>query len=81
MTKPNDGRPAFPSQRKSGSTQGEEFLEAHFYGMSLREYYAGQALISLVKIENPRTSQSMEIIAELSLEYADALIKELNRET
>lgn len=39
----DDGGPAFPVARGTAVT-GDEYPDAHYPGMSLRDYFAGQAM-------------------------------------
>lgn len=64
----NDGGPAFPLP-----IPGEDLRQQ---GMSLRAYFAGQFLASRVWENCPERSA-----AKAAVQYADALIAELNRET
>jgi hypothetical protein len=58
----NDGGPAFPSH----GTMGEVTHE----GMSLRDYFAGQALAGLLM-----TRESRFVEAEHAYEIADAMLR------
>ena len=71
ITKPNDGGPAFPQ----GYLDGPEVDPS---GMSLRAWFAGMAMQGL--ITNPDTVSEVEIVAKFSIQYADALIAELEKE-
>ncbi len=64
----NTGGPAFPFQAKSvdGSHWSPE------YGMTLRDYFAGQALIGLTCIEG---GFHPNIISEKAYEMADVMLK------
>ena len=74
MTKPNDGGPAFPN--KGDNTQGPH---SHNYdGMTLRQWYAGQALASVTS-EDLNRWPSAAHIAEWCRSVADALIAELKK--
>ena len=81
---PKDGGPAFP---QSG---GQHYTSAK--GMTLRQYYAGQALVGLLAVDDstPCVSQTPEGIeaeraeyvrsqAHIAACYADALIAELEK--
>ena len=70
----NDGGQAFP-YRYTGA-YGAEFPEN---GMSLRDYFAGQALIELVKVWHEGIITHSEVVAEMSYEYADAMIFERSK--
>ncbi len=68
MTRKDYGGPAFPqpgaTQRKSG-------------GMSLRDWFAGQALMGVLA---NRGHSTPEWLAKTSYEVADAMIKERSRD-
>ena len=71
--KKNDGGPAFPNQ---GDGRGP----THNYdGMTLREYYAGQAMLGL--LANPESSPHPPDVSSFSVIQADALIAELEEES
>ena len=69
LTRPNDF--AFPHAIKSPS--GDMLLNA---GLTKREYFAAIAMHGIVA--NP--SSSIDSVSRLAVEYADALIRELNKE-
>ena len=66
MSKPNDGGPAFPSDR---------FSEL---GMSLRDYFAGQALASMDT--DGCTLIGMQSLAQRAYDIADAMLAEREKE-
>lgn len=58
---------------------GERKISVHgprYTGMALREYYAGLALQGLIAFQG---DMSPGRIVEVSVQYADELIKELNK--
>ena len=82
---------AFPGKRtvskevrfdeNAGKNVGYEITE-NVSGMTLREYYAGQALVGLLvdKPDNMRAQSFAEVqkvVAHAAVAYADALIAEL----
>lgn len=86
-----DGGPAFPTLHRDGQT-GFTFTTG---GQSLRAYYAGQALLALVRREPWELKQKVpdaanfaanfaatepKVVANLCVAYADALIAELAKE-
>ena len=76
---PNDGGSAFPRPYSTNphpwddEQVAEDVLEQE--GMTLREYYAGQAMLGLL-------SSDIEgrLVTELAVERADSLIAELEKE-
>jgi hypothetical protein len=67
--KPNDGGPAFPFQCQ-GATTGPEI----YYGMSLRDWLAGQALAGWVAC--PSTDGKHSAAAQYCYQLADAMLAE-----
>jgi hypothetical protein len=65
--KPNDGGPAFPFQCQ-GATTGLEI----YYGMSLRDWFAGQAMPYASKGGN----RTAEAIARRAYYIADSMLAE-----
>ncbi len=59
----NDGGPAFPRPEHLGYTQG----------ISIRDFFAAHALSSLVRADNPATTEQY---ANWAYIIADALLKE-----
>lgn len=66
MSQTNDGGPAFP-----GENWGSK-------GMSLRDYFAGQALAGLLAC--PRTNGGEKAFALHAYKYADAMLAERQKE-
>jgi hypothetical protein len=68
MTKPNDGGPAFP--RPVGGDM-DRYWNGEQDGMSLRDWFAGQALAGLLaeKCKDPREA------AEQAYDYADEMLE------
>ena len=75
MVTPNDGGKAFPSS-------STDKISRDWTGMTLRDYYAGQALASLAgKTHLFRTVfMGRESIARDCYAYADALIEERRKD-
>lgn len=67
--KPNDGGPAFPC------TDAKGFVSE---GMSLRDYFAGQALQGQLAERN--SGKEPKYIAMWSYRYADAMLAERDKE-
>ena len=72
MKKKEDGGLAFPFEK----TERE-----YFTGMSLRDYFAGQALTNLAgqRLSTTKNKTDFPDIAEQCYLYADAMIKERNK--
>lgn len=82
----NDGGPAFPVAPDSFGPSGE--TSRPFYGMSLRAYFAGQALAAIIPLQveltargNARAENGAKEVALACVGFADALISELDKET
>ena len=69
MSKPKDGGPAFPC------TDAKGFVSE---GMSLRDYFAGQALAG--QLGDPDGEINAILIARWSYAYADAMLAEREKE-
>lgn len=74
MSEPtNDGGPAFPSEERDANGQ----FRQHF-GMTLRDYFAGQALNGMLGSRNGGSFISptdQKIQADMAYGYADAMLK------
>ncbi len=68
----DDGRPAFPTPDFCDEKQ-----VGVFYGMSLRDWFAGQALASLSKLLPDVWNE--HDVGKISYVIADALLKERNK--
>ncbi|SNZ21684.1 hypothetical protein [Cohaesibacter gelatinilyticus] len=67
MTKIDDGGPAFPPHHNP---------ETHASGMTLRDWFAGQALVAVLGL-GLKSEQADEMgIASISYQVADAMLKE-----
>jgi hypothetical protein len=66
----NDGGPAFPRTVQHYN----EYLEGRD-GMSLRDWFAGQALLGMLN----RTQYNETIAASYAFKYADAMLAERNK--
>lgn len=69
-TQLDDGGSAFPRDINSGSFIGYE-------GMSLRDWFAGQALPQIIRTYN---YYGKNVVAKRAYEYADAMIAERNKQ-
>ena len=78
------GGPAFPSEQVSGfeyiTGGGVRHTRAAHAGMDLRDYFAGQALIGLVKAHIRGATTCSNLVALQAYEYADAMLKEREKE-
>lgn len=79
MSKTNDGGPAFPGQ-ESVYEQSDKagVLEQHFIqypGMTLRDYFAGQALAAMDCDPRPDFQMLVEIKTKWAYQLADAMLK------
>ena len=83
----NDGGPAFPTPmgpafhvdgegNRIGTWEWDE--ETGDSGMSLRDYFAGQALAGLMA--DPNAEGTPEAFARIAYQIADAMIAERNKE-
>ena len=70
MTKINDGGPAFP---RPYSSTGDGMSVYSQSGMTLRDWFAGQALTGLLTIDHP-LSVTIDGLASESYQYADAML-------
>lgn len=74
MTTINDGGPAFPARKVD-----EDGVETQAYGMSLRDYFAGQAMQAILSLGNDYTYETdmkvKDIVARDAYHVADAMIK------
>lgn len=84
MNTKNDGGPAFPRAGSTGTwEQHQSLCESGFAntkqdGMSLRAYFAGQAMQGICA-SSPGNEWTDERIAKDAVALADALIAELNK--
>ena len=76
----HDGGPAFPTEneRQTGA------YSYHFEGMTLRDYFAGQALASVkapdILVGIPETERVLERHARRMYRMADAMLKEREKQ-
>lgn len=71
MSSINNGGPAFPRPYFEHPTNGEHSLAQE--GMSLRDYFAGQALGGIIASEGESRIPS-DIVAKRAYELADAML-------
>lgn len=74
MTKINDGGPAFPHERGTYSTG---LAKAPATGMTIRDYFAGQALAGLLADSN--VTGRTDLVAQIAYSIADAMLAERAR--
>jgi hypothetical protein len=82
-SKKDDGRPAFPLPCEADVDCAGR-AKSGYGGMTLRQYYAGQALSAFTTVKNPEGyavcySWTPERIASKCCEIADALVAELKK--
>lgn len=68
MAQKLDGGPAFPQLEKCGD------MTIAMGGMTLRDYFAGQALVRVMMMGRPDHYGNSQYLAEQSYEIADAMI-------
>lgn len=71
MSKANDGGPAFPLVKQKIGYHADVVKDSE--GLSIRDYFAGQALAGLMTL---RSSSSPEGYAQSAYMAADAMLKE-----
>jgi len=71
----DDGGPAFPQSVFHDETpEADSFVESKG-GMSLRDYFAGQAMIGFLASASPKADTDAEL-ADYAYQIADAMLKE-----
>ncbi len=76
MSEPiNDGGPAFPVPMFTREADGQPMSATEYGlgGMSLRDWFAGQALAGL--LASPETNMPFDVAAPLAYRHADAMLK------
>jgi len=73
MSKIDNGGPAFPFSHKDITAEGGEFA-VYRHGMSLRDWFAGQALAGICA-SGPGTQWTDARIASAAYAMADAMIE------
>ena len=81
MSTPDDGGPAYPSRLPKNRDQ--HLLDNINSGMTLRDWFAGQALSGMMAYQNPsrgdfHTNCDDETISKCAYSYADAMIAARN---
>lgn len=80
MEKIEDGGNIFPQVKTEIKYNGSQSPEHHikvFGGMTLRDYFAGQALIGLLARSNVAYTTKEDAVKD-AFEYADAMLKARN---
>lgn len=74
MSARNDGGPAFPvpQEWKHRPVSPPEPLPCEFHGMTLRDWFAGQALMGICA--NPEIDGTVQRLAEAAYGMADAML-------
>lgn len=78
MTRENGG-PAFPVARAKNAID-EDYPDAHFPGMTLRDYFAAAALTSEVLARATLNYGDEKAVSERAYRYADAMLAERDAE-
>ncbi|TXH40927.1 MAG: hypothetical protein E6Q97_38710 [Desulfurellales bacterium] len=83
MKTKNDGGPAFPCQWLDFQpTTGEQVVREQYQGMSLRDWFAGQALagmdlntllVGCARMENPQ--DELDVVTRTAFLVADSMLK------
>jgi hypothetical protein len=75
--------PAFPVDVYEYNSIGDKFLQEAHIGLTKREYFAAKAMQALVTKSHGQDSiggaKGVPLIAKYAVEFADALIKELEK--
>ena len=73
-----DGGPAFPLSVRFINEQDKEIMRREYLGMTLRDYFAGQALNGLAHGYQNELSEVDDVleICKHCYRYADAMLKE-----
>jgi hypothetical protein len=77
MAKADDGGPAYPVQEQKWMPGVERWSDPDHPGMSLRDYFAGQACVLM----GADAGSSADQIAKAAYELADAMIAAREKET
>jgi hypothetical protein len=74
MSERNDGGPAFPHEADyvRNDKGGFDLLIEHHPGMTLRDWFAGQALVGIALLD---TTMSFDDDAVTCYKFADAMLK------
>ena len=76
MSEIDNGGPAFPHMKRPrpdlGAGVSETFTDG---GMSLRDWFAGQALMSMLSAPDKISDSTYSVAAGLSYKFADAMLE------
>ena len=85
-----DNPAAFPIAEQAARIESYQGLQHHYphvpaqSGMTLRDYFAGQALMALISKDNKDGEKcgkkAVPLLAQYSYEYADAMLKARNQQ-
>ena len=78
MSQTNDGGPAFPHLDLYAGAGNSQPTPTQYNGMSLRDYFAGQALAGY--LANAKAESRVAVVAEWAYDYADAMLAERQKE-
>ena len=73
-----NGGPAFPCEVPQRASNGTWMQPKLSIGMSLRDWFAGQALVGLLSLDRP--DASIVNVAYTSYRFADAMLEARNEE-
>lgn len=65
-----DGGSAFP-----GENDSDKQYNWVSRGMTLRDWFAGQALVAMIRVSLPEDGEDKRMLAERAYEQADAMLK------
>jgi hypothetical protein len=71
----NDGGPAFPWRYMDRDSMGQEVTREQGGGMTLRDYFAGQALMGILNNAGCFADMKDSDVAENAYHAADAMLK------
>ena len=78
MSQTNDGGPAFPHLDLYAGAGNSQPTPTQYNGMSLRDWFAGQALAGMIAC--PNTNGGGKDFAVYAYKYADAMLAERQKE-
>lgn len=78
MSQIDNGGPAFPHLDLYAGAGNSQPTPTQYNGMSLRDYFAGQALAGY--LAHPDSEINMTFVAKWAYQYADAMLAERQKE-